>query len=142
MSQAFQAQVASMVCEGVFEEFPRSRMAIIEGGFAWLPPLMWRLDKNYKGLRREVPWLTRLPSEYIVEHFRATTQPMEEPANPRHLLQIVEMIGCDDFLMFATDYPHWDFDSPDRALPPAVPPELRRRILAANAAEFYAFERA
>ena len=141
MSQAFQAQVTSMVCEGVFEEFPSARVAIVEGGFAWLPPLMWRLDKNYKGLRREVPWLTRLPSEYIVEHFRATTQPMEEPANPRHLLEIVEMIGCDDFLMFATDYPHWDFDAPDRALPPVIPQDLRRRIFADNAADFYAFQR-
>jgi predicted TIM-barrel fold metal-dependent hydrolase len=142
MSQAFEAQVLSLVCEGVFERFPQTRVALIEGGFAWLPPLMWRLDKNYKSLRSEVPWLTRLPSEYILDHCRATTQPMEEPPNPKYLLDIMDMIGRDDFLMFATDYPHWDFDAPDRALRLGVPDDLRQRIMAANAADFYDFTRA
>ncbi len=142
MSQAFEAQLISIVCEGIFEKFPGVRLALIEGGFAWLPALMWRLDKNYRGLRSEVPWLTRLPSEYILEYCRFTTQPMEEPENPKHLLYIFEMIGRDDFLMFATDYPHWDFDAPDRALPSVVAGELRQKIMCTNAQEFYDFERA
>ena len=142
MTQAFEAQVLSLVAEGVFETFPTLRVALVEGGFAWLPALMWRFDKNFKGLRDEVPWLKKLPSEYIREHFRATTQPMEEPSDPRHLLQIIEMIGRNDFLMFATDYPHWDFDAPDRAVPPIVPDDTRRGIMATNAEEFYDFTRA
>ena len=142
MNQAFEAQVISLVCEGVFAEIPQTRIALIEGGFAWLPAVMWRLDKNYRGLRSEVPWVERLPSEYILEHFRATTQPMEEPANPKHLLDILEMIGDDRFLMFATDYPHWDFDSPERALPAVVSGEFKRRIMVDNASDFYAFDRA
>jgi predicted TIM-barrel fold metal-dependent hydrolase len=141
MPQAFEAQVLSLVAEGVFETFPELRIALIEGGFAWLPALMWRFDKNYKGLRDEVPWLKKLPSEYIRKHFRATTQPMEEPQDPRHLQQIIDMIGCDEFLMFATDYPHWDFDAPDRALPPIVSEELKAGIMAANAEAFYDFGR-
>ena len=141
MPQAFEAQVLSLVAEGVFETFPSLRVALIEGGFAWLPALMWRFDKNFKGLRDEVPWLQKLPSEYIREHFRATTQPMEEPPNPQHLLQILDMIGRDDFLMFATDYPHWDFDAPDRALPSILPADIRAGIMAANAEAFYDFDR-
>ena len=142
MPQAFEAQVLSLVAEGVFETFPDLRVALVEGGFAWLPALMWRFDKNYKGLRDEVPWLKKLPSEYIREHFRATTQPMEEPDDPRHLLQIMDMIGRDDFLMFATDYPHWDFDAPDRAVPSIVPDDVREGIMSSNAAAFYDFDRA
>jgi predicted TIM-barrel fold metal-dependent hydrolase len=140
MSQAFEAQVTSLVCEGVFARLPQLRVALIEGGFAWLPALMWRLDKNFRGLRSEVPWLEKLPSEYILEQCRATTQPMEEPPTPKHLLQIFEMIGRDDFLLFSTDYPHWDFDAPNRALPSIIPASLRRRIMVENALEFYAFE--
>lgn len=141
MTQAFEAQVISLVCEGTFERFPELRVVLIEGGFAWLPPLMWRLDKNYMGLRHEVPWLKQLPSEYIRHRFRATTQPIEEPPDPKHLLSIIEMIGNDDFLMFATDYPHWDFDAPDRAIPSVIPDALRRRIFSTNAASCYAFDR-
>ena len=143
MAQAFQSQVISLVCEGVLEELPECRIALIEGGFAWLPPLMWRLDKNYRGLRAEVPWLTRPPSEYIREQFRATTQPMEEPEDPQHLLQIISMIGNDEFLMFATDYPHWDFDAPDRAIRPLerTRTPLHRAVASGNARRFYDFER-
>ncbi len=100
---------------------------------------MWRLDKNYKGLRSEVPWFKKLPSEYIRENMRSTTQPMEEPDDPRHLMSILEMIGSDDFLMFATDYPHWDFDAPDRALPATITADLRERITVTNATELYEF---
>ena len=143
MAQAFQSQVISLVCEGVLEELPECRIALVEGGFAWLPPLMWRLDKNYKGLRQEVPWLTRLPSEYIRDQFRATTQPMEEPEDPRHLVQIIDMIGNDEFLMFATDYPHWDFDAPDRAIRPLRhTAALHDAVSCENARRFYDFERA
>lgn len=137
MSMAFQSQVVSLVCEGVFERFPNLRVVLMEGGFAWLPSLMWRLDKHYKRLKDEVPHLKRAPSEYIRQHMRATTQPMEEPPDPRHLLQVIEQLGSEDFLMFATDYPHWDYDEPDRAFPVRLPPDLRRKVFFENARALY-----
>jgi predicted TIM-barrel fold metal-dependent hydrolase len=137
MVQAFEGHVISLVCEGTFAKFPELRVVMIEGGFAWLPALMWRLDKNYRGLRDEVPWLKRLPSEYIRDHIRSTTQPMEEPPDPTYLLQIMEMIDQPEFLMFATDYPHWDFDAPDRSIPSVIKGEQRDQIMWKNAAALY-----
>lgn len=137
MTQAFQTQVTSLVCEGVFEHFPTLKVALIEGGFAWLPPLMWRLDRAWKKLRAEVPYLKRSPSEYIREHFWMTTQPIEEPPKPEYFQQLLEHINAAERLMFATDYPHWDFDSPDRTLPTNLPPGLKRNIMAENARGFY-----
>ncbi len=136
MSQAAQAQAVSLVSEGVFEKFPNLKFVFIEVGIAWLPHVMWRLDKNYKGLRSEVPWLKRMPSEYIKGNMRFTTQPIEEPENPEHLLQIFAMIEAESLLMFASDYPHWDFDSPVQALP-RLPADFKQRLMAENARALY-----
>lgn len=138
MSMAFQAQITSLIMEGVFDRFPGLRVALVEGGFAWLPPLMWRLDALFHRMRDEVPHLTRLPSEYVRDHVRLTTQPVEEPERPRDILGLIEEIGP-EMLMFSTDYPHWDFDNPDRAFQVRLPDELRDRIMRENARDFYAF---
>ena len=93
-STSCQTVVTSLVIEGVFERFPRLKVVIVEGGFAWLPALTWRLDKLFERMRSEVPHLKRKPSEYIREHLWVTTQPMEEPDNRQHLLDVMAWIGC------------------------------------------------
>jgi len=137
MPPSLQTQLVSFVCEGVFEHFPTLKVVLIEGGMAWLPPLMWRLDRAWSLLRDEVPHLKRLPSEYVREHFWLTTQPMEEPHGRREFHQFLEHLDMNDRLMFATDYPHWDFDAPDAALPARLSPELERMIMAENARALY-----
>ena len=117
MSQVFQAQVLSLVSEGVFDLFPSLRIALIEAGFTWMPSLMWRFDKEWRGLRHLTPWVKRLPSAYIREHMRMTLQPIDGPPTAEQLLQIIGQLDSDDFLMFSTDYPHWHFDSPRRGFP-------------------------
>ena len=62
----------------------------------------------------EMPHLKRPPSENIRDHICWTTQPMEEPEQRAHLLEAIDWIGWDR-LLFATDYPHWDYDDPARA---------------------------
>lgn len=137
MAQVFQTQVLSLIVEGVFDRFPDLRVALVEGGWTWLPSLMWRIDKDWKGLRREVPWNTRVPSAYIRERMRLSLQPLDAPGKPEHLLQIINQLGSDDLLMFSTDYPHWHFSTPEQAVPAGLAPDQRRKILRDNAFSFY-----
>lgn len=136
-SIAPQSELIGLVCRGTFLKFPDLRMVWIENGFGWFPSLIWRIDQHWRELRAELPWLTRRPSEIAREHIRFTTQPMEEPADPAHLLQLIDMMGSDDYLLFATDFPHWNFDSPQRSLPARMPDELRHKILSGNARQLY-----
>jgi predicted TIM-barrel fold metal-dependent hydrolase len=95
------------------------------------------MDKNFKALRATTPWLKKPPSEYVLEQVRLTTQPLEEPDNADHILQMFDMIQARRTLMFATDFPHWDFDDPNRVFPRKMDAGLRRRIMYDNAAELY-----
>jgi predicted TIM-barrel fold metal-dependent hydrolase len=139
MAQIFQTQVLNLVVEGVFDRFPNLRIALIEGGWTWLPSLMWRIDKDWKGLRREVPWNTRVPSAYIRERIRLSLQPMDAPPDAAHLLQVIAQLGSDELLMFSTDYPHFHFpyDEPQQAIPSGLAEGVRRKILSENARAFY-----
>jgi uncharacterized protein len=139
MATVFQDQLTSLVFEGVFERFPGLRVVLIEGGFGWLAPLMWRLDRTWRMLRDELPHVTRPPSETIRERVYLTTQPIEEPPRPQLLAQLFRQLDMDGRLLFATDYPHWDFDAPDRALPAALGPDVLNRLLGANARALYRF---
>ena len=66
-----------------------------------------------------------------------TTQPIEEPRQPDEFRLLLDDLGMDDRIMFSTDYPRWDFDAPDQAIPPGLPPELVRKIMAENARALY-----
>jgi predicted TIM-barrel fold metal-dependent hydrolase len=137
---SYMSHINSMVCEGVFEKYPGLKLVGIEGGISWLPALMWRMDKNYKALRSTAPWLKRHPSEYIAEHLYLTTQPIEEPKDPKHLTAIFEMIHAERCVMFSSDYPHWDFDNPMMALPP-MNRTMKKRIMGETACELYGLEK-
>lgn len=139
LSLGFQAHLVSFVTEGVFERFPGFRVVLVEGGVSWLPALLWRLDAEWKALRSEVPWLTRPPSEYVKNHLRMTTQPLERPASDKHLFNLFEAMDAENILMFASDYPHWDFDSPTHAFP-KLPEKMRERIFSENARSFYSLD--
>ena len=135
-SQSCQAVVSSMVTEGLFARIPALRIVMIEAGFAWLPSLAWRMDRVWARLRHENPALTRLPSEYIHDHIWLTTQPMEEPSAPEHLRDTLAWIGMDR-LLFATDYPHWDYDDPQQSLKIRLSAEERDAFFIGNARALY-----
>jgi uncharacterized protein len=135
----FQAQLIDMVCNGLFERFPELGIVLVEGGFGWVPNVLWRLDSSWRSMRAEVPWLRRKPSEYVREHVRFTTQPFDEAEDPADIDLIIDMMGGDHLLLFSTDYPHWDFDAPEKSFPRTMSQDRKRRILGENALAFYNF---
>jgi predicted TIM-barrel fold metal-dependent hydrolase len=137
MASVFQSQLLSLISEGLFDQFPTLRVVLIESGCTWLPSLMWRFDKEWKGLRREVPWVRRPPSDYIREHVRLTLQPFDAPPHPNHLLRLVDRLGSEEMLLFATDYPHQHGDSPEPVLPDMPTQALARKIMYDNACALY-----
>jgi len=135
-STVAQANLSSLVFEGVFERFPKLKFVFVEWGFAWAPPLMWSMDARWRALRPETPWVRRPPSEYVLERVRWSTQPLDEPAKPEHLTALLDMMQAERTLMFATDYPHWDNEFPSRVLS-GIDGRLKRRIMYENALETF-----
>ena len=120
-----------MILEGVFEAIPNLRVVLIEGGLAWAAALGWRMDRQWAKLKRELPHLKRAPSEYIKTNVWFTTQPIEEPEPRSHLAEALDRI------LFATDYPHWDFDDPAQALPFKMTEAQKRAVFLDNAKAVY-----
>ena len=119
VSQVFMSQAVSLVFNGVFELFEGLKVILVEGGFSYVPHLMWRADQQYRELRHEVPWVKRMPSETIRAQLRFASQPIEE-FTARELSTLIDQMGSEELVCFSTDYPHWDFDSPLRALPAGI----------------------
>ena len=82
------------------------------------------------------PWIDRPPSEIVAEHVLLTTQPLEEPAEDAHFAAMLKMFDVGKMLMFSSDFPHWDGDTPDFAAR-AFPAALRGRVMGETARELY-----
>jgi len=137
MAQVFQSQLVSIVGEGIFDLHPDLKLVCLESGFTWLPSFLWRFDKEWKNLRRLVPWVKRAPSDYIREHVRFSIQPLDAPPDPKHLLQIIDQVGSDEILLYASDYPHQHANDPETALLSHLPESLAHKIRVTNARAVY-----
>ena len=137
MASAFASQLTSLIAEGTLDRFARLRISLIESGFGWLPAFMWRFDKGWRGLRREIPWTRRLPSAYVRDHIRVSLQPVDGPRDPAELTRVIDQLGSDKVLMFSTDYPHRHTSEELGAVPAGLPPAAVERLLDSNAREHY-----
>jgi predicted TIM-barrel fold metal-dependent hydrolase len=137
-SQAYacQAQLVSLVAEGVFVKFPALRIVFAESGVSWLSGLCTRFDKFWHGLRLDIPWIKVLPSEIVRNSIRMTVQPFDCP-DAATVHRLLDHLGSDEILLFSTDYPHWHFDGTD-ALPPGLSSDMVRKIKVENPAKTYA----
>jgi uncharacterized protein len=130
-TQGFAAQLLSFIAEGTFLAHPALKVVLIESGVTWLPSMIWRFTKDWRGIRPEVPWVKEPPADTIRRHVRLTMQPLDAPPDQADVGRILDQIGSDEMLLFATDYPHWQFDG-DEALPDGLPAGLAQKILIDN----------
>jgi uncharacterized protein len=133
----YSAHLVSWICNGVFDRLPDLSVVFLEGGFLWHRPIVARLARHWPALRREVQAKRDDPFDYVREHVRFTSQPIEETEDPTQVGRLFALAEADRTLMFSSDYPHYDFDEPRRAMPRGVDATLRQRVMAGNAQELY-----
>ena len=121
----------------MLDRHPKLRVAFLESGVGWIPYFIDRLHEHWekRGSWIENGW-KRDPREYVERgQIYASCEP-EEPMLPA----VIDDLGA-DFVMYASDYPHWDGDFPDSTRPlrtrADIDDDARRKILAANAERFY-----
>jgi uncharacterized protein len=133
------ANLVSMIETGVPVRHPELKIGFMEAGTAWVPFIANRLDKEYIERRREVPLLQERPSR-TMRRFYYGTQPIEEPERRADLVSLFELFDGENRAMFASDWPHHDFDHPQHVFGLPFSPEARRRIMGLNAAEFFGLD--
>ena len=129
--------MTNWILSGIPVRFPNLKSIWIESGLAWIPALMQRLDDQYLMRQSEAPLLTRMPSEYMREHCWYSSQPMER-SNMKALEVTLEMINAPTQLLYASDWPHFDFDTPGTIHDlPFLSETAKRNILGLNAARLF-----
>ena len=133
------ANLVSMLETAVPVRFPELKLGFMEAGTGWVPFIANRLDKEYVERRREVPLLQERPSRTMRRFFYGT-QPIEEPERRADVVAMFELFDGENQAMFASDWPHHDFDHPRHVFALPFSPEARRKIMGLNAARFFGIE--
>ncbi|MBR0724198.1 amidohydrolase family protein [Bradyrhizobium manausense] len=133
---AYATHMASFICNGVLDRHPGLQFLFLEGGFLWYRPFVDRMGRHWQKTAKEFP-TRKTPLQYVLDHFRFATQPVEEAADPLQIATLFEEANAGDLLMFSSDYPHYDYDPPSKALPRALDVQVKKKIMAGNALEFF-----
>ena len=128
--------MCNWLVNGLPERFPKLKLIWVESGLAWVPFMMQRLDHEFLARQSDAPGLKRLPSEYIREMY-FTSQPMEQ-GNHDLLQATFKAINAETQLLYSSDWPHWDFDTPGAmAWLPFLNETARRNILGETARKLF-----
>jgi predicted TIM-barrel fold metal-dependent hydrolase len=113
--------MTALVSGGVFDRHPKLRVAFLEAGVGWVPYFIDRMHEHYEKRGDWIPngW-RREPIEYLrAGNIWVSCEP-EEPILPG----VIDVLG-DDFIMYASDYPHWDGAWPESTKHLRTRPDLR-----------------
>ncbi len=108
---AAMVHLASFVGGGVFERIPELRVVFLDGGADVVFPFMWRMDKPWRGVRYQVPWIEKHPTEYLADHVRFCVQRAEGAALPAASLTSLAA----ELTVYGSRFPHWDAITPEEA---------------------------
>jgi predicted TIM-barrel fold metal-dependent hydrolase len=96
------------------------------------------MDMEYRQSRVDKPpTLARLPSEYVHERVRFTTQPLEMPGDAGAMVDLLTMVDGQRLLMFSSGRPLWRDNDTGPKLAAALPAAWRRPIFHDNARSFF-----
>ena len=125
------------VINGMGERFPKLPVIWIEAGLAWIPFLMQRLDHEYMMRPSEAPLLKKKPCDYMRDMYYSS-QPMEIQDLQGAWRCTFRMINAETQLLYASDYPHWDFDLPTTIYDlPFLSEKAKHNILGGTAARLF-----
>ncbi|WP_241032468.1 amidohydrolase family protein [Rhodococcus pseudokoreensis] len=128
--------MTNWIINGLPERFPNLKVIWIESGLAWIPFMMQRLDHEYLMRQSEAPLLRQLPSDYIRQMYH-TSQPLEV-TDMKLLESTFTAMNAQDSLLYASDWPHWDFDLPSRIMNlPFLDRDAKLNILGGNARKLF-----
>ena len=94
--------LATMIFDGVLERFADLRFGVIEQGAIWVPGWMRQMESAFDAFSRHEERLQALslrPSEYVQRQVRVTPYPTED-------VGWIAAQGCEDVVLFSSDYPH------------------------------------
>lgn len=135
--QALATHVVSLVVQGVFVRYPELKVLVVGGGVTWVLSILWRLDNEYRSFRREVPWLKRQPGDFLVDHVRISTWPLEGFRSRGSWERVFAALpDLERMVCYSSGYPAWDFNDP-AMVAAALPPELHAAALERNSRELY-----
>jgi uncharacterized protein len=124
------------VVNGLPERFPNLKVIWMESGLAWIPFVMQRMDNEYAMRSNEAPALKMKPSDYMRQMYYSS-QPME-CGNLKALEVTFDMINAKTQLLYASDYPHWDFDLPSTIIDlPFLDDEGKKNVLGETARKLF-----
>jgi uncharacterized protein len=112
-------QCAGMLAHGVFDRFPKLRVAFLEGGATWVPFMMDRLDRSYhhghiqldlSGQLVGGPAQGEKARDYFRKHLREARIFAGFDCDDDGLNTAVEKGGRQAFI-FGSDFPHEVFDA-------------------------------
>lgn len=132
----FAYHLASLLAEGVFEQYPELTFVFADGGHDMLAPVIWRLDKDWRPNRADVPWMKRSPLEYVARNVRFCTNAYDRAEDEDLDREWMEVCMASTTLMFASNYPFRDA-STQAHLASILDPEVATNVLGGTAKGTY-----